>query len=73
MLEEETEERAGFKYVDIYQLPNGKWEATVLGSVPGELLDTFQEASLWVMGSLAEAFVMHINDVFEDAHIREGE
>ena len=56
-----------FKLFDVYQLPDGKWEATALGGI-SEMYDDMNHAILWVLNVIIEAFVLHINDDSEEAH-----
>ena len=68
MIEEDTEEIADLDFVEIWQLPDGKWEVVALGVTTDEPCDTFNQAVLFALTSLAGAFVMHINEDAEYAH-----
>ena len=65
---EESEDGNELKIFDVYQLPNGKWEATVLGCIVDEPVDDINQAILWAIGSIANAFVRHINESIDGAH-----
>ena len=66
--DDEDAENGETKIFDIYQRPDGKWEATVLGTIIDEPCDDINQAILWTLGAIAEAFVMHINEGTGEAH-----